>query len=130
YTERIINPRPSRRESPASEAATTAPRGDWGQAASPQGQEVSRARAIFNASEEARPFNPADFDFEMVEEEPSTEVATADLKDSGTTQSLEESPKRSNRVMGMTPLQLAIIAGLALALICILAVFGYIIFTT
>ncbi len=40
-------------------------------------QEVSRARAIFNASQEVKPFDPADFDFAMNEEEPSFEITPA-----------------------------------------------------
>ena len=130
YTERIINPRPPKKESPASDAAITAPRADWGQESPSQGPGVSRARAIFDASEEARPFNPADFDFEMLDEEPSMEMATADSQQSSPAQPLQESARRSNRMLGMTSLQFGIIAALALALLCILGAFGYIIFTT
>lgn len=128
YTERIINPRPPKKESPASSAAITAPRAGLEQEPYPQG--VSRARAIFDASEEARPFNPADFDFEMLDEEPSMEVATADSQQPSPAQPLQESARRSNRMLGMTSLQLVIIAALALVLLCILGAFGYIIFTT
>jgi hypothetical protein len=124
YTERLINPRPPKRESPATSAVITAPRNEWEQEPYSQGQEVSRARAIFNASEEAKPFNPADFDFEMLDEEPSMEAATAGILESSPARPLPESTKRSNRVLGMTRFQLA------LALLCILAGFGYIIFTT
>jgi hypothetical protein len=54
-TERIINPRPPRKDTPA--AAAPMPQEDeYGQ--QPQ-QEVSRARAIFDASQEA-PFSPSD----------------------------------------------------------------------
>lgn len=128
YTERIINPRPPKKETAASSAAITAPRAGLEQ--EPYPQEVSRARAIFDASEEARPFNPADFDFEMLDEEPSIEVATADSQESNPAQPLQESARRSNRMLGMTSLQLGVIAALALALLCILGAFGYIIFTT
>ena len=130
FTERIINPRPPKKESAASSASITAPRNEWEQEPYPQGQEVSRARAIFNASDEARPFDPADFDFEMTDEEPSMEVATAGSQESSPARSSQESAGRSDRIMGMTRLQFAIIAALALALLCILAAFGYIIFTT
>ena len=130
YTERIINPRPPKKESAASDAAITAPRADWGQESPSQGPGVSRARAIFDASEEAKPFNPADFDFEMLDEEPSMEVATADSQQSNPAQHLQESTRRNNRMLGMTSLQLGIIVALALALLCILGAFGYIIFTT
>jgi hypothetical protein len=96
----------------------------------PQGQEVSRARAIFDASEEAKPFDPADFDFAMTEDEPSMEATPEAAYESGSAQPMQGQTAKSNRMLGMTPPQLAIIVGLALALLCILAAFGYIIFTT
>jgi hypothetical protein len=130
FTERIINPRPPKKESAASSAVITAPRSDWEQEPYQQGQEVSRARAIFNASDEAKPFDPADFDFAMTDEEQSMEEATAGLQESSPARPSQESTGRSDRIMGMTRLQFAIIAALALALLCILAAFGYIIFTT
>lgn len=127
FTERILNPRPPKRESAASSASITAPRAEWEQG--PSSQEVSRARAIFDASEEAKPFDPADFDFSMTDEEPYVEVGSAGSEESSPARPLQGSAARSNRILGMTPLQLAIIVGLALALLCILAGFGYIIFT-
>lgn len=129
YTERIINPRPPKKESAASSAVITAPRAEWEQEPYPQGQEVSRARAIFDASEEAKPFDPADFDFSMTDAEPSTEVARTALDESSSVESLPGTTARRGRILGMTPLQLTIISALALALLCILAAFGYIIFT-
>jgi hypothetical protein len=128
FTERILNPRPRKKESAAMSASITAPRAEWEQEQFPQ--EVSRARAIFNASDEARPFNPADFDFAMTDDESSMEAATAISQESSPARPVQESATRSNRILGMTTLQLAIIAGLTLALLCILAAFGYIIFTT
>ncbi|MCI0552356.1 MAG: hypothetical protein L0287_15500, partial [Anaerolineae bacterium] len=128
FTERILNPRPPRNESAALSASITAPRNEWEQ--EPYPQEPSRARAIFNASDEAKPFDPADFDFEMTDDEPSMEAATAGSQELSPTRPLQEPAKRSNRILGMTPLQFVIIAALALALLCILAAFGYIIFTT
>ncbi|MCI0607556.1 MAG: NERD domain-containing protein, partial [Anaerolineae bacterium] len=128
FTERIINPRPPRKESAALSASITAPRAEWEQESSPQGQEVSRARAIFNASDEAKPFDPADFDFEMTDDEPSMEAATTGSQELSPARPLQEPAKRSNRIPGMTPVQFTIIASLALALLCILVAFGYIIF--
>lgn len=130
YTERLINPRPPRKESAASSAAITAPRNEWEQEPYSQGQDVSRARAIFNASDEAKPFDPADFDFAMTDEEASFEAAPAALNESSSAESSSGTTANGRRPLGMTPLQLAIIAGLALALLCILAAFGYIIFST
>jgi len=120
FTERIVNPRHPKKEPVASQP--TEPR-----AASQQGepaqQEVSRARAIFNASENLKPFDPADFDFAMTEDEPFAEGASSALQESGSVQR----PK-SRRILGMTPLQLTIIAALGLALMCILAAFAYLVF--
>ena len=130
FTERILNPRPRKKESIATSASITAPRGGLEQEPYPQGQEVSRARAIFNASEEAKPFDPADFDFAMTEDEPSMEATPEAAYESGSAQPMQGQTAKSNRMLGMTPPQLAIIVGLALALLCILAAFGYIIFTT
>jgi hypothetical protein len=130
YTERILNPRPPKRESAASSASITAPRGEWEQEYSPQGPEVSRARAIFNAAEEAKPFNPADFEFEMTDEEPSIEAGSAGSQELNAARPSQGQPAKRNRILGMTPPQLIIIVTLTLALLCILAGFGYIIFTT
>ena len=129
YTERIINPRPPR---PPQKEPVTAPHVEpfpsWEQDYSHQ--EVSRARAIFDASEEAKPFDPTDFDFAMSDEESSIEVAPSALHESSSAESSSGTTAKSRGSLGMTPLQLAVIAGLALALLCILAVFGYIIFTS
>ena len=130
YTERIINPRPPRKnESAASSAAITAPRNEWDSAPHPP-QDVSRARAIFDAAEEAKPFNPADFEFEMTDEEPYSDIPPVNMQQAGQAQPSQERAKRNNKILGMTSMQLAVIVGLALALVCILAAFGYIIFTT
>src|SRR3972149_450425 len=120
FTERIVNPRHPKKEPVTSQP--TEPR-----AASQQGepaqQEVSRARAIFNASENLKPFDPADFDFAMTEDEPFAEGASSALQESGSVQR----PK-SRRILRMTPLQLTVIAALGLALMCILAAFAYLVF--
>lgn len=128
YTERLTNPRMSKKESPASAAVITAPQGGWEQES--YQPEVSRARAIFNAAEEAKPFDPADFDFEMTDEEPEADIPPVNMPQAGLEQSAKTPLKRGNRILGLTPPQFAVIAGLALALICILAAFGYIFFTT
>lgn len=130
FTERLINPRSpkkdaaaaSAREQLASQAVPTQP--------PPQAGEVSRARAIFNASEEAKPFNPADFDFAMVDDEAALEALTpsASTVDSGPEQPVPAPMPPRRRFLGMTPLQSVIVAALAAALVCVLAVFAYLIF--
>lgn len=122
FTERIVNPRSPKKES-------TAPRAAWEEEKTkPPVKEVSRARAIFDASEEAKPFDPADFDFAMVEEEAAPETFTPSTTESSPAQPLPEVKQQSKPFLGMSRPQLAIVAVLALALLCILAVFAYLIF--
>lgn len=124
FTERIINPHPPKSD----KKEPVAPPAAWEQGTSPP--EASRARAIFDASEEAKPFNPGDFDFAMTDEEPSMQAAPAALRESNPAQPLPRPNSPSNRILGMTPLQLAVIGALGLALLCILAGFAYVIFFT
>jgi len=128
FTERILNPHPPKSE----RKEPVAPPAAWEQETSPP--EVSRARAIFDASGEAKPFNPADFDFAMEEGQSFTESmpdqSGARLTESNAAQPLPRPNPRGNRILGMTPLQLAVIAALGLALLCILAGFAYIFSTT
>ena len=127
YTERIVNPRPAKKNvvsgampgiSATIEEKTQPP------------QNVSRARAIFTAAEEAKPFNPADFDFAIVDEEAAMEALTPSLEESNPATPLPRPASPAKRVLGMTPLQLVIVAALAIALLCILAVFAYILLSS
>ena len=124
-TERIINPRPPRTASPA-HAAPLPRTNEFNQ---PPQEDVSRARAIFNASQEAKPFDPADFDFAM-DEEASMDVtpAPSSFEESSPEQSLSRSKPRSRRVLGMTPGQLGILGALALLFLCIVAGLAYYVF--
>jgi hypothetical protein len=93
-------------------------------------QNVSRARAIFSAAEEAKPFDPADFDFAMAEEEAAQEVISPSLQESNPAMPLTSRPvPQAKRVLGMTRPQLLIIATMAIALLCILAIFAYVFFS-
>lgn len=122
FAERIINPRPPRKETAAAPASEQL--ASQAVKTQPPGGEVSRARAIFNASEESKPFNPADFDFAMVEQEPAAPAAVVEPS------SVQPVPTPSRRrFLGMTPLQSVIVAALAISLLCILAVFAYLIFS-
>jgi len=121
FTERIVNPRPPKKNAtpgmPAiSEEKTQPP------------QNVSRARAIFEAAEEAKPFDPADFDFAMMEEEAAGEVISPSLDESSPARPLPRPTSQAKRTLGMTRSQLIIIAALAIALLCILAIFAYVFF--
>jgi len=125
FTERILNPRLRKKERITSPAPQSRP--TW-QPDEPAQEEVSRARAIFSASENLKPFDPADFDFAMTDDETSPEEIPAVLQESGSAAPGQQ-PKRQ-RVLGMTPLQLAVIAALGLALLCILGSFVYLVLNT
>jgi len=122
FTERVVNPRPAKREAtpgiPAIAEEKTQPP-----------QNVSRARAIFEAAEDAKPFNPADFDFAMADEEAAMETMTPSAQESNPVTSLPDPTPQAQRILGMTRPQLAIVAVLAIVLLCILAVFDYILFS-
>lgn len=129
FVERITNPRPARvKPAPtpsASPAVAPRPAQSTPPQAKPEAQNVSRARAIFNAAEEAKPLNPNDFDFALAEDESAARQA---MQKSGEPASPSEKKRASHRILGMTPVQLAIVVVLGIALICILAAFGYILF--
>jgi len=122
FTERIINPRPPKKDvalgMPATAEEKTQPP-----------QNVSRARAIFTAAEEAKPFDPADFDFAMADEEATLEGISPSLEESSPATPLISHPvPQAKRVLGMTRSQLMIIVALAIALLCVLAIFAYVFF--
>ena len=124
FTERILNPRLRKKERITSPAPRSRP--TW-QPDEPAQEEVSRARAIFSASENLKPFDPADFDFAMTDDETSAEEIAAALQGSGSAAPGQQAKRQ--RALGMTPLQLAVIAALGLALLCILGSFAYLVFT-
>jgi hypothetical protein len=122
FSERIVNPRPAKKETvapAASRESKTEPR-----------QEVSRTQAIFDASEEAKPFNPSDFDFGMFDEEAAIGSSTPSAQESSPAQPFPKAKPRNKRILGMTRPQLALVAALALGLLCIFVVFAYLFFST
>jgi hypothetical protein len=123
FTERIVNPRPPKKGAtpgmPAILEEKTQPP-----------QNVSRARAIFDAAEEAKPFDPADFDFAMMEEEAAVEPMSPSLEESSPATPLPRQTSQAKRTLGMTRSQLIIIAALAIVLLCILAIFAYVFFSS
>jgi hypothetical protein len=129
FTERIVNPRQPRKETAA---AMPMPRAAWEEEKTqpPQGQRASRARAIFDASEEAKPFDPADFDFAMVDEEAALQtLAPSELDAIAVEPSASPAPKRK-RVLGMTTGQWVVIGLLGIVFLVILAVFAYLFLTS
>jgi hypothetical protein len=128
-TDRILNPRLPKKEPAAPTApepeAPAAWEQDW--AEQPAQPEVSRARVIFDAAEEAKPFDPADFDFAMTEEDSGQEMPFVPSETTPAVPQLRSKPK-SKRILGMTVLQFVVVAALGLCLLCILAVaFFYVI---
>ena len=125
-SERLINPRPPKKETPA--GAAPLPSDEY---EPPYQPEPSRARAIFDASQEAKPFDPGDFDFAMDDAEPmDAEPASPSgypSQESSPAQPLPSPKSGPNRILGMTPVQLGIIAALALAFLCLMAVFAYLV---
>ena len=123
FTDRIMNPHfPKKTRLAPVAMPASPPSSDEG----PSPQEVSRARAIFNASQDLKPFDPADFEFAM-DDEAAEEVASLapGSVESSPAQPLPSPRPRSKRYFGMTVVQLAIIAVLALVLVCIVAGFAY-----
>jgi hypothetical protein len=121
FTDRILHPRSAKKQPITVQAPRPGSGVEQGQ---PAEEPVSRARAIFDASETAKPFDPADFDFAMIDDA-SVEELSSNLPASGSTRAVQR--PRSRPMFGMTPLQIAILAGLAAALVCILGVFAYLV---
>jgi hypothetical protein len=96
----------------------------------PPGQQVSRARAIFEASDEAKPFDPADFDFAMADEEAPVDAVTPAEENASTIDSVSSPAPQRKRVLGMTPVQLGVVGALVVALLILLAVFAYLLLTS
>ncbi|MBN2118913.1 MAG: NERD domain-containing protein [Anaerolineales bacterium] len=133
FTDRIINPRPPKKETPAPPVpAEPEPRAPWDQETLPPPQmpQVSRARAIFNASEEAKPFNPAELDFAMLDEGQAAQAPPASIRETSPAQPLPRpTPQgRSKRTLGMTLPQLILVAALALTFLCLLIAFAILYF--
>jgi hypothetical protein len=127
-TERILNPRLPRKETPEESAPTSPPkpRSSWEQ--QPAQQEVSRARAIFDASEQAKPFNPNDFDFAMSDEEELSEIPPVSSISAEQPVAKSSKPK-AQRILGMTMTQLAIIIALGLCLLVLAGGLAYVFLT-
>lgn len=127
FVDRILEPRAARKTtSPAStpRAVPTETREELPTPPTPP-QNVSRARTIFNASDEAKPFNPSDFDFATDDGEgPDLQVLQniASKKPAGEKQVAATSRRR--RILGMTPIQIAIVLALGLCFLCVVVV-GY-----
>jgi hypothetical protein len=124
-TERIINPRPPRKNAPA---APPKPRPIEPERPSPQ--DVAQAQAIFETSQEVKPFLPGDYDFAMDDEQSADAVPASPSMEASPAQPLPrpQPQPRGRRILGMTPFQLGVVAALGAAFVCVLAVFAYVVF--
>ena len=122
FADHIVNPRPPRKESAMASTPSLEPQQPVDEAAQ---KEVSRARAIFNAAEAAKPFDPADFDFSMMDESAEME-SNADSPASE--QPTKKVPTPPTRILGMTPVQIIVVLFLLLLLVGLLAAFAYLYF--
>jgi hypothetical protein len=137
FTDRILNPRPKQDMTapPPVSQPEPEPRAAWEEMygwneEQQQQAEPSQARGIFDTSEEAQPFNPSGFDFATAEQEAHAQEDIPPVP----RETSEERPERPSKpgqqlILGMTPIQIAVLAGLALALFCILAIFAYVVLT-
>ncbi|HMR99940.1 MAG TPA: hypothetical protein PKE62_11855 [Anaerolineales bacterium] len=127
--ERITNPRPPKQKTNLPQPAPAMPRQEPAQTAPvtppPPQENISRARAIFSAADEEKPINPADFDFALAEDAAAVKALQQARGGADSTSGMK---RGSRRFLGMSMKQIALLAGLGIALICILAVFGYILF--
>lgn len=121
--DRIVNPRP-----PEQSALQPAQQGLPVQSLENPEQPASRAKAIFDASEKASPFNPADFDFAFDDSEPPLSVPPG-LRETSPAQPLpKKTAARKGVLLGMSRGQLALLAGMILVECCVILGFGTIIF--
>jgi len=130
FSERILNPRVKREPiaapAPEPEPEPRAAGEQWYEEPAQQ-PEPSRAQAIFRASAEAKTVAPADFDFAMAEDDVAEQTIPPVKRNAGSATPQRQGGSKSGLIFGMTPVQVAVIVALGLALICILAVFVYIV---
>jgi len=135
YTERILNPRVKREPiapMPEPEPEPQAPAAweqNWYEEPAQQQPEVSRARAIFDSSAEAKPFDPNNFDFALAEDDAAVQAAPPSKRESNPARPIQQNKPKQQLILGMTQFQLVVIAVLGLALICVIAGLIYVVTT-
>jgi hypothetical protein len=97
-------------------------------APSPDGQPVSRAQAIFNASDSAQPFDNNEFGFAFDEGDAAagSQQVPQSIRETNPSRQLPR-PKPApskGRIFGMSTAQVALLAGMLVIQCCILAGFG------
>jgi hypothetical protein len=126
--DRVITPRP--KVPPAEKAPVVTPEYIPPSLRDPQDQEEeapSRARAIFHAADEAKPFDPADLDFAFDESGEAAEgQVPEDLKEPSPSQQL----KPATRSGAFSPRQWILLGGMFIVECCVLASFAFLIFSS
>ena len=135
FADRILNPRPKLDMSAPPPETEPEPRAAWeetyGWSEEQQGQPEASRGAMFDAAGEAQPFDPSSFGFGTAEQEAHAQdipPVVREPESAGPPRSGQSKPGQG-LIMGMTPVQVAVLAGLALALFCILAIFAYVVFS-
>ena len=123
--DRIMNPIDLRQPGAAAAPYTPTP--------TPPSQDVpaaARARAIFDASQSAQPFDPDDLSFALEEEESQNagEGLRAGLMETSPAQPLRAPAARKRRILGMQARQLGCLGVMALVEFCVLVGGAYFIF--
>ena len=121
--DRIINPRKPKKDSEP-EADTPSP--DAQVVQDEEDPELSRAGAIFAASEEAQPFDPNDLGFAFAESEDGE--VPPELIESSPALPVRDQRGAQKRYFGMTVQQLAILGGMLLVWICVMIGFAIVVF--
>ena len=132
YTDRILNPRVKIAPIVPDPEPEPEPRAAWEQnlyEEPTQPPQVSRARAIFDASAESKPLSPNDLDFALAEDDESAQAIPSINRESSPAKPIQQPKPKQQLILGMTPVQVAIIAALGLALLCVLAAFVYVVMT-
>ncbi len=119
--DRIITPRKEAAPQPEAEPETPAA----AEGAAAPAQTPARARAIFHAAEELKPFDPADLSFAF-DENAAAEVP-ANLRETSPSQRL---PRVSGSRRGFSPRQWILLGGMTLVECLVLAGFGYLIISS
>lgn len=132
FADRIVTPRVKKDEAvvPAPEPEPE-PRAAWEQwyEEPVQQQEDPRTRGLMNAAAEAKTVHPANLDFAFAEDDDMSAEPIPPVIRTSPSDAMQTNKPKQQGMFGMTPVQLAVIGALALALICILAVFAYVVTT-
>lgn len=117
--DRIVNPRPPKKDEPPAAASVPEDKPE-------EEQELSRAGAIFRAADEAEAFDPSELGFAFEESEGMD--VPPELVESSPAIPLPAQSGKKERVLGMTLPQLGLLGGMLLVEICVLIGFVWIIF--